>query len=76
MRQSMPLSSIESCAGVSETFPLRLRPDESTALQVLGQQQQPLIIEPQHLEHVATLAAEDEGVTVERVGLQRRLRHR
>src|SRR5205085_3700244 len=49
--------------------------DESSPLQALGQQHQALAIEPQHLQDVATLAAEDEDVTAEGVGLQCRLHH-
>jgi hypothetical protein len=63
MRQSMPSSSMDSCAGVSDTRPpAGLRPDEAPALQALGQQHQALAVEPQHLEDVAAPAAEDEDV--------------
>jgi len=54
----------------------RLRPDEATTLEPLGQEHQALAIEPQHLQDVAALAAEDEDVAAERIGRKRRLHHR
>ena len=77
MRQSMPSSSIDSCAGVSDTLPdVGLRPDEAAALESLGQQHQALAVEPQHLEDVAAAAAEDEDVAAERVLGERGLHQR
>jgi len=50
-----------------------LRPDEATTLQSLGQQHQPLAVEPQHLEDVPAAAAEDEDVAAEWVLSERGL---
>ena len=46
------------------------------ALQALGQQQQALAVEPQHLEHVAAATSEAEDVAVERVLGERGLHYR
>ena len=46
-RQSMPSSSIDNCARVSETVPLAgLRPHEASALQPLREQAQDVFIMP------------------------------
>ena len=52
----------------------RLWPDEATTLQALGQEQQTLAIEPQHLEDVAATTTEHKHVAAEWIGLQHGLR--
>jgi hypothetical protein len=74
IRQSMPSSSIDSCTGESVTAAaVGLRPREAASLQALGQQQQALTVEPQHLEDAASAAVEGEPMAAERIGCQRRL---
>ena len=77
MRQSMPSTSIDNCAGVSDTLPeVALGPDEAAALESLDQQHQASPIEPQQLDDVAAPAPEDEDMALERVLRKRRLHQR
>ena len=53
----------------------RLRPDEPSPLQPLGEQTQPVTVPPQQLDQIAALAAKHEHLTGKRILLQRRLHH-
>jgi len=59
-RQSMPSSSIDSCAAVSDTVPLLPAATRSDPLQPLAKQAQPVAAPPQQLHPIAASAAEDE----------------
>ena len=77
IRQSIPSSSIDSCARLSTTNALLgPRPDESATLQALGEQAQPVAIPPQQLDQITAAAAEAKHVTRERILPKHRLRLR
>jgi hypothetical protein len=68
MRQSMPSSNIDSCAGGQRhSAILRLRPNEAALLKPLGEQAQTLSVPAQHLDQIAALAAEHEQLSAERI---------
>ena len=70
MRQSMPSSNIDSCAGVSDTRPVPVdRPEEVALLQPLAEQAHALSVEPKQLDQPAAFTAEGEQRAAERVFL-------
>ena len=68
MRQSMPSSSIDNCAAVSDTLPdVACGQTKRPRSNRLASSIRPLAVEPQQLEDVAAPATEDEDVAAERV---------
>ena len=55
----MPSNSIDNCARVSDTVPVGLRPDETSPLQSLRKQAQPVAIPPQQFDQIAAPPAKD-----------------
>ena len=68
IRQSMPSSNIDSCAGVRNTAPsLALGQTKRPFSSRLREQAKTLPVPPQHLDQVAAAAAVDKQVTAERI---------
>jgi hypothetical protein len=66
--QSMPSSSIDSCAAVNETTPpSACGQTKRPRLQPLGEQTQAIAAPPQQLDPIASAAAEDEDVSRKRI---------